>query len=908
VIANRGYGRWRGKASFADCVDYVTRENELERPLAVWSDGLASIETSALEMEAVASQSKADEPLYHLIVSWGPDERPSMERVREALEMQLDALGFRGLQYVAAIHDDGEGGKVHLHAVINRVDPVSLRARSPWRDRVKMRQACREYEVADGWRNVGAEPALSGVVGTDGNDQEQSSGNSADDPGRVKHGRAGSASDPYGVRERFRDWVNEAVRPRLEALLERADSTWETLAAVLEEDGLRYEVVSSFGARIVGVISGFAVKLTDVGLSHLRFVDRFGEWLDAQAPDRQSRDEAFAEKIDFARSAVEGMDATAGWAGVHDVFGRFGLGLEKNMNGLRVVDLDGPVWQRVDKNDSILSMRSLVERFGPYESTADEKSRAEVREAVRQAENLIVGKRLERDPSPIFTTLLHTKSVASIDDLRKDVERRVLDEAQRDAVMLAALSQMTAVEVSGKLLLTTAAVVAEERAALRAARDLAAGRLTRDITRPASDGLNQHQRAAYSYATSRDGRLKVITGVPGAGKTTLIKDVAAGYAAAGYRVRAVAVANSAVDVLRRETSLPSRSVARELLDLRRQDSAQQGSRLTSRDVVIVDEVSTLGNEQGAALLSAAARAGAVVIAFGDDKQFQSVARGDALRVMQSAVGDRASDLTETRRQAEPWQRDATHAVRRGDVREALEAYKARGFVREMKTQAEARQALVARWSELESQGFEVGIETYTNKERLALNVVAREAYRRLGKLGSEETTLETMDGKTPYAIGDRVVIRESIRGADLFNGSVVTVSGLRGAVVDVSRRDGRVVSIDTREHPGLQHGYASTEFREQGATRYAELQLLTRQVNQRSLTVGMTRHTAEFTAYYSREEFKRGFKGVVQLGERSQRKDLILDGVERGRGDVAFADTLIKGRAPARERGVEMAR
>ncbi len=116
----------------------------------------------------------------------------------------------------------------------------------------------------------------------------------------------------------------------------------------------------------------------------------------------------------------------------------------------------------------------------------------------------------------------------------------------------------------------------------------------------------------------------------------------------------------------------------------------------------------------------------------------------------------------------------------------------------------------------------------------------------MGRLAGDDLRLETVDGRTPYAVGDRVIIRETIHEAGLINGSVGTVRGIDDATLRIERRDGVVVPVDTREHPGVQHGYYSTEYRQQRATRYAELQLVTEHVNQRSLTVGMTRHTHEY--------------------------------------------------------------
>jgi hypothetical protein len=136
--------------------------------------------------------------------------------------------------------------------------------------------------------------------------------------------------------------------------------------------------------------------------------------------------------------------------------------------------------------------------------------------------------------------------------------------------------------------------------------------------------------------------------------------------------------------------------------------------------------------------------------------------------------------------------------------------------------------------------------------------------------------LETLDGPTPYRAGDRVIIRETIRDAGLHNGSVATVKRVQGSVLFVERRDGQTVPIDTRQFPGVQHGYAHTEYREQGSTRYAELHLVDQHVNQRSLVVGMTRHTHRYGMHYSAEAVG-SFENLVQFGERSRDKVSLAD-------------------------------
>ena len=81
MIANRGRGRMTGDSSFTDAIAYITREgdqkNGHEPPLAIWSHNVSSLETAALEMAAVASQSRAKDPLYHLMVVLGRRGAPN---------------------------------------------------------------------------------------------------------------------------------------------------------------------------------------------------------------------------------------------------------------------------------------------------------------------------------------------------------------------------------------------------------------------------------------------------------------------------------------------------------------------------------------------------------------------------------------------------------------------------------------------------------------------------------------------------------------------------------------------------------------------------------------------------------------------------------------------------------------
>lgn len=852
MVANRGRNRLAGTSSFSDAVDYVVRDGELTRdhetPLAVWSENVSSIETAAIEMHATASQSRAQKPLYHLIVSWSDNERPTYEQAREALDTQLKHLGFEGLQYVAAMQDDGVGGKVHVHAIINRVDPISHVAREVWHDRDLMRAACRESERDQGWR-------------------------SADTGRRSELSHGARDVEYYDGKRSFERRVREEIGSAVREVAESGGS-WADVHRVAAEHGARYDEVSrqgqAVGGRLRGSERGEYARARELGpdLTHRKLIERLGPYERAVEHTRSFEDRAKAAAADVA--ALRGSEG--GWGAVHAACERQGVSYERYRMGARLIDLDSPERAPATAVDRNLALGTMTKAFGPYESSQAIRERESAREAVRHAESLVLGAQLIADPSPILDRLTANNATFTLRAVEKAVNEKLRDPEQQAQLVEAVIAKSVELrDDRGKTRFTTSAVLEAESTAQKAARELATTGRDVAIARPAGAHLDEQQRRAYAYAVADDSRLKVITGVPGAGKTTLISEVAAAYRDAGYNVRAVSVANSAVDVLRRETDVPGQSVAKQLYEW-----DQGRERLGARDLLIIDEASTLGTAHGAALLKAANDRGAVVIALGDDKQFQAVAHGDALGIMRAAVGERTIDLATTRRQREAWQREATHAVRRGDVRKAIEAYRAHGDVHELATQADARSAIVERWREIEESGVECGIEAFTNRERTAINALAREEWRSMGRLAGVDHILETIDGPTAYAIGDRLVVRETIRDAGLFNGSVGIVREVDAEVLRIERRDGQIVSLDTREHAGVQYAYCSTEYREQGSTRHAELQLVTEHVGQRSLTVGMTRHTHDYEMFYSREAVS-SFENLVSLGERTRSKELAIN-------------------------------
>jgi hypothetical protein len=512
-----------------------------------------------------------------------------------------------------------------------------------------------------------------------------------------------------------------------------------------------------------------------------------------------------------------------------------------------------------------------------WERADSRTNREKAREARERGLTVAELRDLER-PQQLLAALTTHEVAFSKSDAQAMVMDRVRDKGKHAATLEAVMAQAVPLrhKQTGDERYTTQAVIDAHRELDEAYRGLASDRI-RAVATKAPAGLTPQQQEAFLDATRAGGKLRVTTGVPGAGKTFLIDSVADAYRSAGYRVRAVSVANSAVDVLRTDTNVPARSAFGEIKAWERDDR----KRLGPKDLLIIDEASTLGVEWGRDLVKEARARGAVVWETGDDKQFQAVAYGDALGMAREI--EPGVDMKTAVRQTVGWQARATEDLRAGRVREALSAYNRAGHIHRHVTQADARAAIVAEWKDIERggidrEGVECGVETMTNLERMALNVPLRAAHGDLGRLHGPEALLETMDGPTPYRAGDRVIIRANIREAELHNGSVATVRKVKGSVLFVERRDGKTVPIDTRSEKGsqIQHAYAYTEYREQGSKRYAELHMVDSLVHQRSLTVGMTRHTHRYSMHYSGEKVG-SFENLVAFGERERNKTSLDD-------------------------------
>lgn len=397
----------------------------------------------------------------------------------------------------------------------------------------------------------------------------------------------------------------------------------------------------------------------------------------------------------------------------------------------------------------------------------------------------------------------------------------------------------------------------------------------------ASSGLGDEQGRAVQHITG-EGGIAVVVGLAGAGKSTMLGAARQAWEAEGCRVLGAALAGKAAEGLEESSGIRSRTLASY------EHGWQNGQgKLGPKDVLVIDEAGMIGSRQLARFVSEAHSAGAKLVMVGDPEQLQAIGAGAPFRAIAERVG--FVELTEIRRQQEDWQRDASRAFARGGTVEALEAYDRHGMVRFHEGQGDARAAIVRGYLEdarANPEGSRV-VLAHRRVDVRALNEAIRNARQELGELpeGEEagERRFQTHDGERAFASGDRVVFLENNRDLQVKNGMLGTVrevgEGRLVARLDGKGKDGRqrIVSVPVQSYRAIDHGYATTIHKTQGATVDRAFVLASKTMDRHLAYVAMTRHRQVVELHASTEEFRDGMEGLSKSLSRDGAKETTLD-------------------------------
>ncbi len=320
--------------------------------------------------------------------------------------------------------------------------------------------------------------------------------------------------------------------------------------------------------------------------------------------------------------------------------------------------------------------------------------------------------------------------------------------------------------------------------------------------------LSGEQRHALQSICDSQCSLRLLQGLAGTGKSMLFSVAREVWEQQGVTIRGAAPSGKAAQGLQSATGIPSQTVHRALLALERRDLV-----LDERTVVVVDEAAMVGTRELAGIFKACRETGAALVLCGDPKQLQPVSLGGVFPELVRRYA--TSELTEIKRQHEPWARQAVTDFAFGRADTALPAYAEHGFVNSAIDNQAAIERLIADWKLKALHDPRQAIMlAATTADVLALNRRAQEERMLAGALGPQGVRV----GQETLFPGDRVLFTRNSARLGVCNGDLGTICTTTNPLLSVLLDDGRTVRLDTRLYDHVQLGYAFTTHKAQGMT------------------------------------------------------------------------------------------
>jgi len=332
--------------------------------------------------------------------------------------------------------------------------------------------------------------------------------------------------------------------------------------------------------------------------------------------------------------------------------------------------------------------------------------------------------------------------------------------------------------------------------------------ITHALTRRPS--LSIDQCLLVEQITAERGDVQVILAPAGTGKTFALDAARDAWERSEISVLGCALSARAACELREQAAIPATTIAR----LRH--ALDRGTKLQPGSVLIIDEAGMVGTRDLAALNDAARQAQARLVLVGDDRQLPEIQAGGAFRAL--ARQQPGAHLTEVRRQAQGWDREALAELRDGDLEKFARTYLRHGRLVLTPTATSARAALVKDWWEAAQNPDERSLMIANRRADVAdLNQRARALMRADGRIGKDDV-VETEHRS--FAIGDRVIATRNDRHLAVHNGQAGQLVDADRLTITVRTDDDRTLRLPTQyaRDGHLDHGYALTAHRAQGST------------------------------------------------------------------------------------------
>ncbi|MCM2435788.1 Ti-type conjugative transfer relaxase TraA [Agrobacterium rosae] len=585
------------------------------------------------------------------------------------------------------------------------------------------------------------------------------------------------------------------------------------------------------------------------------------------------------------------------WAGSTDDFNVLRDGWFERLNhhlALGGIDLriDGRSYEKqgIDLEPTIhLGVGAkAIERKAQEQGVRPELERIELNEQ-RRSENT---RRILNNPAIVLDLITREKSVFDERDVAKVLHRYVDDPTvfqqlilriilnpevlrlQRDTIEFATGEKVPA-RYSTRAMIRLEAMMVRQALWLsnRDGHSVSEAALAATFRRHAQ--LSDEQKTAIERIAG-PARIAAVVGRAGAGKTTMMKAAREVWELAGYRVVGGALAGKAAEGLEKEAGIQSRTLASWELRWNRGRDV-----LDDKTVFVMDEAGMVASKQMAGFVDAVVRAGAKIVLVGDPEQLQPIEAGAAFRAIVDRIG--YAELETIYRQREEWMRKASLDLARGNVEKALTAYDANVRITGTRLKTEAVERLIGDWNHDYDQTKTTLILAHLRRDVRMLNIMAREKLIERGIVG-EGHVFKTADGIRQFDAGDQIVFLKNEGSIGVKNGMIAHVieAAPNRIVAVVGEGDQRrQVIVEQRFYSNLDHGYATTIHKSQGATVDRVKVLASLSLDRHLTYVAMTRHREDLQLYYGRRSFAFS-GGLAKVLSQKNAKETTLD-YERGK-------------------------
>lgn len=410
-----------------------------------------------------------------------------------------------------------------------------------------------------------------------------------------------------------------------------------------------------------------------------------------------------------------------------------------------------------------------------------------------------------------------------------------------------------------------------------------------------SAGLSAEQRRAIAHITGPE-RIAAVVGFAGAGKSTMLAAARAAWEAEGYQVHGAALSGKAAEGLEESSGIQSRTLA----SWSRGWENDRGT-IGRGDVFVIDEAGMVGSRQLARFVGEAEARGAKIVLVGDHEQLQAIGAGAPFRAITEEIGH--AELSEIRRQRVDWQREASVDFATHRTAEGLAAYRDRGNISFAETGEDARGQIVCDYladRDERPDGTRVAM-AHRRTDVRAINDAIRTELQDRGELargnvpavGSDAgaLTFQTNGGQREFAPGDRIVFLENNRDLGVKNGMLGTVEHVEAGriVAQLDGRGGDSVSVPMGDYQAIDHGYATTIHKNQGATVDRSYVMASGTMDRHLTYVAMTRHRDGVQLYAAQDEFTNAGRlvehGAAPYEHDPQKSDSYFVTLENDKGE-----------------------